>query len=409
MNTQDFINFIPTFMDKLTKDKMSTNVIENSKWIIGCFKKYCESHEISEINMPVIQKFYETQYYIDIYNVTSSLQTTLRRPLLIFMEYYEYGSYLKTHQKSKRLSISSNYTSLFESFQVELVNNSNISKNSKERKLCCISNFINYLDSFGLKSIAELTQSQVHEYIIFLENDKKFATSTVRTTKTILREFFNWIYSNGFICFSGIQVFPIIKKDSRNVLLSTYTDEEISKILNIVNTDNKEGKFLYSILTLLSYLGLRAGDIINLKFNDINFATNTINLVQQKTGKLNTLPIIDEVKYPLLDYIENSRNASEDNEYIFITQHAPYTKYKQTSSIHRLITNAMNTASVNYQNKHHGPHAFRHSLATSMLNSNIPISSISQVLGHNNTKTTEIYATKNTDNLRMLCLEVPNG
>ena len=40
---------------------------------------------------------------------------------------------------------------------------------------------------------------------------------------------------------------------------------------------------------------------------------------------------------------------------------------------------------------------------------NVPISSISQILGHNNIKTTEIYITKDTTHLRELTLEVPNG
>ena len=110
MNTQEFIDFVPKFMDKLTKDGMSQSIINNNKWIIDSFIKYCSAHKISKIDMTVIQKFYEQQYNMDIYNLNSPLQTTIRRPLLIFMEYYNYGTYYKTHQKSKRLSIPPNYS-----------------------------------------------------------------------------------------------------------------------------------------------------------------------------------------------------------------------------------------------------------------------------------------------------------
>ena len=126
MNTQEFINFIPSFIDKLTKDGMSQSIIKNSKWIIDSFVKYCNAHKISEIDMTVIKKFYEQQYNMDIYNLNSPLQTTIRRPLLIFMEYYRNGNYYKTHQKSKQLSVPFNYSEIFRLFQEEFVNNLNI-------------------------------------------------------------------------------------------------------------------------------------------------------------------------------------------------------------------------------------------------------------------------------------------
>ena len=67
----------------------------------------------------------------------------------------------------------------------------------------------------------------------------------------------------------------------------------------------------------------------------------------------------------------------------------------------------MNDAGIDYSNKHHGPHSLRHSLATNLLNENIPISSISSILGHSNTKTTEIYLTVDEKHLKELSLEVP--
>ena len=126
MNTQEFINFIPSFIYKLTKDGMSQSVIKNNKWIIDSFIKYCKAHKIFEIDMAVIQKFYEQQYNMDIYNANIPLQTMIRRPLLIFMEYYQYGNYLKTHQKSKKLFVPLNYSKVFKVFQENFVNNLNI-------------------------------------------------------------------------------------------------------------------------------------------------------------------------------------------------------------------------------------------------------------------------------------------
>ena len=230
----------------------------------------------------------------------------------------------------------------------------------------------------------------------------------MRIQRTVLRETLDWFYRKNIITFSGREAFPLIRRDTRGKLLSTYTNEEIQQILNIINTDTKHGKCIYSILTILAYLGLRAGDIINLKFENVDFTNNEIKFYQTKTQQLLTLPLIDEVKYPLLDYIKNGRPQSKDVEYVFSTMYAPYTKYNDTSSIFRMVDESMKKAGINYSNKHHGPHSLRHSLATNMISNNVPISAISQILGHNNIKTTEIYITKDTTHLRELTLEVPN-
>ncbi len=80
-----------------------------------------------------------------------------------------------------------------------------------------------------------------------------------------------------------------------------------------------------------------------------------------------------------------------------------------SSSIFRFVSRAMEIAGINHEGKHHGPHSLRHSLATNMINNNVPISAISQVLGHTNTVTTEIYITKDTTHLRELSVEIPHA
>ena len=307
------------------------------------------------------------------------------------------------------MSIPLNYSKVFELFQENFVNNLNIIEKSKKRKLWIMASFFEYLHKQNINNINSLQIPDVSNYILYLQKEKKYASATIRIQKTVLRESFDWFYKNNIITFSGKQAFPLIKKDNREKLLSTYSNDEIQKLLNIINTETKSGKCIYSIITILAYLGLRAGDIINLKFEHIDFENNEIKMYQTKTGQLLTLPLIDEVKYPLLDYIKNGRPKCEEKEYIFITLYAPFTKFNVTSSIFRIVEGAMKKAGINYANKHHGPHAIRHSLATNMLNNNVPISAISQILGHTNIRTTEIYITKDTTHLRELTLEVPNG
>lgn len=405
MNTNEFIDFIPSFFDKLNEDHMSQSVIDTNKWIINHFKKYCLQNNISVINMEVIKEFYFQQYDMDIYNFKCPMQSVLRRPLLIFMEYFETGSYYKTHQKSVKTYVDERYFDLFTELQKDFINTQNIVFKSKERKLWVIAKFLNYLSSCGINSISNLEEPHVSDYINQISC--QYAPATMRLQKTVLRETLDYLNNKGYITFTGRTVFPLIKKDTRRKLLTTYTPEEITKILNVIDTTTPNGKEIYFIISLIAFLGLRVGDVINLKFENIDWENNQINIIQQKTNQLITLPLIDEVKFPLLDYLKNGRHPSIDKEYILTTLYAPYTKINNNSTIQRALTRAMDLAGVSYEGKHHGAHSLRHSLATNMINNNVPISAISQVLGHSSSRTTEIYITKDTTHLRELSLEVP--
>lgn len=66
----------------------------------------------------------------------------------------------------------------------------------------------------------------------------------------------------------------------------------------------------------------------------------------------------------------------------------------------------MDKANINYSNKHHGTHSLRHSLASNLLRKNVPITTISSVLGHSTIKTTQKYLTIDVNNLKELSLEV---
>jgi integrase len=188
--------------------------------------------------------------------------------------------------------------------------------------------------------------------------------------------------------------------------MSYYSKDEILKMLESIDTSTISGKTTYFVFSITAFLGIRAGDLVNLKFSDIDWANNNINIVQQKTGRPVSLPLIDEVKFPLLDYLKNARPSSDDKDYILLSACAPYTRYTCAASIWRVISRCVERAGLDNKGRHRGPHALRHSLATNLLSENVPLSAISNILGHSSTKTTEIYIGVDEKNLKELSLEV---
>lgn len=402
MKTKDLPAVATALYKKMSDDGYSKSAIGTTQWIIGHFDIYCNNKEIYVITANVAAKFVRECFGFDYYHTIIPMQTVVRRPLLILLEFEESGNYLKSHQKGSTTEIPIVYESLFREYR-DSVNTMPISLSSKERKLWVFTKYFEYLECHGILKTVDIRYSDVHNYI----NGLPYAKQTIRTTKGIIREIYNWMHLKKYIDFSGSQAFPLIRKDTRNKLLSYYSKEEIKQLLSCIDNSTPSGKCIYSILCLLAYLGMRAGDILKLKLHNIDWNNDTIHYDQQKTKTPLSLPLLDEVKYPLIDYIRNGRHESSDEESVFITLYAPYTKFHCTSSIFRMVEKCMKTAGIEYEGRHHGPHALRHSLASNLMAENVPISAIANILGHASTKTTEIYLSVDETHLKEISLEVP--
>ena len=255
----------------------------------------------------------------------------------------------------------------------------------------------------GVADVKDIKINDSHRYLNSLD---KYSPSTKRLVACTIRELYEWMHAGNMITFSGREAFPLIRKCPKSEIMSYYSKDEVFKMLESIDTSTASGKTSYFIFSITAFLGIRAGDLVNLKFSDIDWANSSINIVQQKTGRPVSLPLIDEVKFPLLDYLKNVRPSSDDKEYILISAYAPYTRYKCTASIWRIISRCVERAGFDDNGRHRGPHALRHSLATNLLNENVPLSAISNILGHTSTMTTEVYIGVDEKNLKELSLEV---
>lgn len=389
---------------RLAEDGYSADVISTNKWILEHFQKYCLAHGFNEITMPVAIQFLKEKYDIDYLTPTSGMQTVLRRPLLILFEFSESGNYCKTHQRGSTTEVPLIYADLFMRYR-EMVNQQRLCLSTKQVKIWVITCFLNYLTKKRITKIGQLRQDSVHAYMSTLEH---YACATKRRFASALREAFNWMHENNMIDFSGHQVFPLIRQQPSNRILSYYTQDEIDRMVSVIDVNTDAGRRDMLIISLATILGLRAGDILNLKFENIDWNNNAINLIQGKTQRPLNLPLVDAVKFPLIDYIKNARRESQDNNYVLVTSYAPYTRVKCPASLHRIITRCMDKAGININGRHHGTHSMRHSLATNLMRNNVPLSSISNILGHASTSTTEHYLTVDEANLQQLSLEVPD-
>ena len=211
------------------------------------------------------------------------------------------------------------------------------------------------------------------------------------------------MFKNGISPVDGRRIFPVITTNKRDSIISYYQPEEVLEMVNAIDINTPDGVRDKCMVLLAAQTGLRESDILSLSFDDIHWDKDLISKVQKKTGLNVSVPLPNNLKLLLLDYIKNHRPDSDEN-YVFICQK---THHRYSSSmLHCIVTKYFRKACVNTQNRKHGPHALRHSLATNLLKGNSPMPVITGILGHKNLNTTSKYLSIDVDSLRKCSLEV---
>lgn len=243
-----------------------------------------------------------------------------------------------------------------------------------------------------------LTRQNIVDFFSTVEKRRPFIVTAVKY-------FCLYLHHEGFIVDDFQSFFRQFGKRPPKKLLSYYTPDEINRIESSINRDTEIGKRDYAMILLASRLGLRSSDIRALKFSNIDWDKQNITIVQYKTQRTLTLPLLNNIGDAIVDYIKNSRPKSSIKR-IFITHSFPYDGIS-TEFFHNMITSYIKRAEVFKPDKKHGPHSLRHSLATNMLNNGEQFPVISAVLGHSTTASTMDYLTVDVTNLLRCSLDVP--
>ena len=129
---------------RMEQDGYSKSVLETARWVIGHFEKYCQSCDETVVSIPLIARFLSEKYDIDLHEAKGWMQTILRRPLLMLIEFYGGGNYTKHHLKGSNTKVPAEHNKLFMSCRT-FVNGMNIGIASKRRKLKFMADYILYL------------------------------------------------------------------------------------------------------------------------------------------------------------------------------------------------------------------------------------------------------------------------
>jgi len=222
---------------------------------------------------------------------------------------------------------------------------------------------------------------------------------------TALRSFFRFLLARGEIEVDLAAAVPSVA-DWRHATLPKYLSrEQVEHLLAVCDRDTAIGRRNFAILLLLARLGLRAGEVVSLKLDDIDWQAGEFR-VRGKGSLHDRLPLLPDVGKALAAYLRQDRPACRTRR-LFIRLRAPRRGFASSAAIDTIVNRALLKADLEAPMR--GAHLLRHSLATSMLRAGATMTEIGQVLRHRNSNTTEIYAKVDFVALRNLAQAWPTS
>lgn len=179
--------------------------------------------------------------------------------------------------------------------------------------------------------------------------------------------------------------------------------EQVERALAGCDCGTARGLMERAILLLGSRLGLRAQDLAELAFEDLDFRAATIS-VAGKNRRRCLLPLPQDVGDALIAYLERARPISATRK-VFVRDRPPHDEFTGSTSISRIVKRAL--LRVGIVRPRSGAHLLRHSAAFRLLLEGASLEGIGALLRHASLDTTAIYAKVDLKALSQICQPWP--
>ena len=248
-----------------------------------------------------------------------------------------------------------------------------------------------------------LKASDVSDFI--LRHAPSMAARRAQTMTSAFRSFFRFLFQKRELQVNLAASVPTVANWRLSTVPKYLTPREVERVLKACNRRTLTGRRDYTILLLLARLGLRAGEVVALQLEDINWRAGEI-LVRGKGLLHDRMPVPLDVGQALASYLGRDRPRCQTRR-VFVCMKAPRRGFAHPSTLSTIVRRAIARADLHPPLK--GAHLLRHSLATSLLRSGATMGEIGEVLRHRASSTTEIYAKVDFEGLRSLAHLWPIG
>jgi integrase/recombinase XerD len=211
---------------------------------------------------------------------------------------------------------------------------------------------------------------------------------TVKLYCTCLRAFFRFLTLTGQIELPLANAVPTVPSWSLSSIPKHLTEEQVTAFLSSFDVDTIEGIRDQAMAFLMATIGLRVGEVANLKIEDIDWRKSSIKLQNTKSRCIDYSLLVSKAGEALAAYMK--KRPQTETRHIFVTLKTPKGRPLNASAARAAMRRAFKRC---FPEKHaRGAHVLRHSLATGMLAKGATFKEIADILRHRSIETTAIYA-----------------
>lgn len=337
-------------------------------------------------------KYLEKQYnLISRYNdgTLSQQRVQLLRVVHMLEDYSLHKVLTRRYYASKNpITLDERYDSLFSEY-ADFLDSSELSVSTINHYKRISAVFMDYLTQRKILSVDQITMETCNSYLKTLAG---YSFKTVEQRVCGVRHFLRFLHSSGKISVDYAEKIhmPPVSKSAR--IPSAWQTEELKSMLSAIDRNSPTGKRDYAMIVLACVLGLRIGDIKNLRFKNFNWEEKKLSIIQHKTHKPLSLPLPDAVGWAVIDYIKNGRPHYYESDIIFLKHMPPFNPIGDENHMQHQITRYMRKAGIDQRSKKHsGFHSLRHSAGSMLLEMETPLPVITDILGHSDPNITAVY------------------
>lgn len=229
---------------------------------------------------------------------------------------------------------------------------------------------------------------------VIVEEAERGSRASIGTVTTTLRGYLRFLAARDACSPWLYQAVPTVPHWRLSTLPRYLPMADVERLIASCDSATPAGIRDKAILLLLARLGLRAGDVLAMRFDDISWEEGTIR-VRGKGRREICLPLPQDAGDALLDYVTRGRpNAGYDR--IFLRTLAPF---QPLSNVAGIVRWGLKRAGIT-DAPSRGARLLRHSAATNMLRAGATLDAIGAVLRHRSPDTTVHYAKVDLQMLR---------
>jgi site-specific recombinase XerD len=290
-----------------------------------------------------------------------------------------------------------------EAFEHYLVRERGLARATVRNYLPVVRQFLPEHVGRGRIRFAALTPAAITGFV--QRHAREGSVGRARLIVTRLRVFLRHLRHRGAIATDLAACVPTVASWSGASVPKGLRPAQVQQVLAQCDRRTAAGRRDYAILLLLARLGLRAGEVVGLTLDDLDWEAGRLTL-RSKGGRRDQLPLPAEVGAALADYLRRGRPRCASRR-LFLRLRAPWGGLADASTISTLVARTVARAGI--QAPHTGAHLFRHTLATALLRHGASLAEIGALLRHQDPNTTALYAKVDFAALRPLALPWPGG